>query len=130
MDGLVEHGQSRPSGRLLRTAFRPVETDKGVQMNQPAGLELGDLRERHPEFPGETGTADARVASQPAPQVDREPLPEQAGVGIPQDGAVIVEAACAQGLSDQRVAGLVPLVAPVRAAVGAGWSLPSGPAGE
>jgi hypothetical protein len=96
-----------------------VEADQGVQVDDAAGLHLGDLGERGP----------CPVPLQHLVDSKEGAAPQLGDVGVPDDLAGVVVAVQAERLPEQRVAVLVPLVAPQDLAVRAGPGQAAGAAG-
>src|SRR5215472_1665701 len=105
-------------GPLGPSRVDAVESEDGVEVNQSATLELGDLRVGQPNSAA-VGLCDLVEL---AAQGDDRAAPELGGVGVPDDSGVVVVAVRAQRPAQAGVVLLVPLAAgdplPVRAVAG------------
>lgn len=75
-----------------------------MQVDQAAGLVLGDLRVRDAQLAAESGAGHADAGRRSPGQVRGEAAPQYARMGVPQDGAEIDIAVEAECLSQERIA--------------------------
>jgi hypothetical protein len=131
-DGLAQQRGVIRGGRGLVTLPYGVQADHGVEVDDAAGLVLGDLDEpdAHPAAQGLLG--DPGQAGQAAEQVGDEPAPRVTCVRVEQHRGFVVVAVGAHGLTQAGigldVAGGAGDVAAVRAAAGLGVA--AGSAGQ
>ena len=131
-DGVAQHVGVDAAGRGLVVVAGGVQADHGVEVDDAAGLVLGDLDVPDPDQGAEPFLGDAQAAGQVPGQVGGEPAPQVPRLGVEQHGGVIVVAVAAHRLAEPGVvfdvAGRAGDVPAVRAAAGVGVA--AGAAGQ
>jgi hypothetical protein len=98
----------------VRAGLGAVQANDGVEVHQAAGLELGDLRERHADPLPPGALAHAGPRSQNADQLDHKAVPQRGGVPVPQHRALVVIRGRVDRLAKLGVIALVALAAAAR----------------
>jgi hypothetical protein len=130
LDGGLEVGRGqRNVGWWPVGTLRSVQADRGVDMDDPAGLELHHLGVGDLASSAELRHRQLAPFGQVALQGDAEPAPQLRGVPLPHDVAGVVVAVRAQRLAQPRVVLVVALAAPGRTAVRAQRLVATSPAG-
>jgi hypothetical protein len=67
-----------------------IQAHDRVEVHQPAGLELGDLRIGHANTLAPLALTEARPRRENSNQLDHEPVPQRRGVPVPQHRTLVV----------------------------------------
>ena len=85
-DGVAQHVSVDAVRRGLVVLAGGIEADDGVEVDDAAGLVLGDLDEPDADQDAEPFLGDAQAAGELAGQVGDEPAPQVGRVGVEQHG--------------------------------------------
>jgi len=119
-DGVAQRRGRIPGRGWLVARAGCVKADDGVEVDDAACLVFGDLDVTDTQHGAQFFLRDPSQSRQVAGQVGGEPAPQVPGVGVEQDGSLVVVAVEAQRLAEPgvlvHVAGWAGNVTPVRAA--------------
>jgi hypothetical protein len=107
-DGLAEADGIHVQQRRTVGSVRSVEADRGVDVDDAAGLELDHLRVRHPGTAPECNRGEPAACGERAGKGDGEPPPELGCVPLPEHVRGVVVALPAQRLAQLRILVAVP----------------------
>jgi hypothetical protein len=110
-DAVLEEVRGDPCRGGVGGSVGAVDADHGVEVDQAAALVFGDLGVGQPGVVGELPHGEAGGVGEQAAQADGEPVPELAGVGLPEDRALVVVGLGVDRGAETGVVGVVPLAA-------------------